>query len=132
MKMKKKKLLTAIITFFLLVLAVQLFRMEYGLANYGQEFGTYGQYNRVVRLVSEKEEYKIINHGLSRELDWRNLGHLDRFYVIVQGALGKEITIEFVHESEEMNESNEAILNQIIENKISEQGASDNADKPRV
>ena len=129
---RKRKLLTAIIALSALVLAVQLFRMQYGLANYGQEFGTYGQYNWVVRLISEKEGYKILNQGLSRELDWKNLDHVNRFYVIVQDPQGKEFTIEFVHGSEEMNGGNEANLKQIIERKISEQGTPDNADKPRV
>ena len=94
--------------------------MQYGLVNYGQEFGTYGQYNRVVRLVKEREEYRVLNHGLSRDLDWRNLDHLNRFYVILKNAQDQEFTIEFVEETEEMNEKNETILNQIIERKISD------------
>ena len=103
--------------------------MQYGLVNNGQEFGTYGQYNRVVRLVREKEEYKIKNRGLSRRWDLRNFGHLDRFYVIIEDGTGKEATIEFVRGSEEIDERDEAVLNQIIENKISEQAGLENRDK---
>ncbi|MCZ6674077.1 MAG: hypothetical protein O7C75_14195 [Verrucomicrobia bacterium] len=132
MKINRKTVLTTISAFLILALATHLLQRQYGLVNYGQEFGTYGQYNRVVRLVKEREEYRVLNHGLSRDLNWRNLDHLNRFYVILKNARDQEFTIEFVEETEEMNEKNETILNQIIERKISEQVSADNADKPRV
>jgi hypothetical protein len=129
MKINRKTVLTMISAFLILALTTHLLQMHYGLVNYGQEFGTYGQYNRVVRLVKEREEYRVLNHGLSRDLDWRNLDHLNRFYVVLKNAQDQEFTIEFVEETEEMNEKNETILNRIIERKISEQVS---ADEPQV
>lgn len=121
MKINNKKLFLWFLAFLLSIPAFRWFQMQFGLENYGQEFGTYGQYNRVVRLVRENENFKIKNHGLSRRWDWRNFSHLDRFYVIVEDHEGKEVAIEFVRGSEEIDERNESVLKQIIENKISEQ-----------
>lgn len=95
--------------------------MQLGLANYGQEFGTYGQYNRVVRLANELESYRVVNHGLNRDLDWRNLNHLNRFYVILKDDQNTEFRIEFHEDTDEMKESDENVLKAIIKNKISEQ-----------
>jgi len=124
MKINRKRILIGISVFLVLALTAQLVRMQLGLANYGQEFGTYGQYNRVVRLIKERENYKIVDHGLSRDLEWDSLDHLNRFYITLKDTGNKEYTIEFLEGSEEMEETDEAILNQIIDAKISEQGAS--------
>ncbi len=118
----KKKILVGLLSFLGLVLAVQLLRMQLGLANYGQEFGTYGQYNRVVRLVDEDSRYEITNHGLNRDLDWKNLDHLNRFYVKIRTKNDEDIEIAFLEDSPEMKVRNEDALKKIIDEKISEIG----------
>ncbi|MDQ8188579.1 hypothetical protein [Pelagicoccus sp. SDUM812002] len=129
----KKKIQIGLSSFLVLVLAAQLILMQLGLANYGQEFGTYGQYNRVVRLVNEDSRYKITNHGLNRDLDWKNLDHLNRFYVKIRTTNDEEIEIDFLEDSSEMKVSNEEELKKIIDKKVSEQVARYNSGQaPRV
>ncbi|MDQ8203781.1 hypothetical protein [Pelagicoccus sp. SDUM812003] len=123
----KKKFLVGLSSFLILVLTVQLVQMHLGLANYGQEFGTYGQYNRVVRLVKEDSRYKITNHGLNRDLEWKNLDHLNRFYVKIRTTNDEDIEIEFLEDSPEMTERNEETLKEIINKKVSEQVARYNS-----
>lgn len=96
-------------------------QLQLGLLNGGQEFGTYGQYNRVLRVVRSMEGYTLVDSRLSRRIDWRNLGHLDRFSVRVRDAAGTIGSAEFLRGSPEMNERDAVALERIIKSKLKEQ-----------
>ena len=64
MFISSKKLKTALIVVLVLMAGIELFRMHFGLVNHGQEFGTLGQYNRVLRIAAELEGYQLLNHRL--------------------------------------------------------------------
>ena len=128
---RRKKYLIVLVAAVLLVAATQWVRLYFGLTHAGQEFGTFGQYNRVLRLVREMDGYEVANSRLSRRLDWKNLGHLDRFSVGIRDAQGRTATIEFVRDSDEMEESDPKALAAIIKRKFSEQIAVLNSKEPR-
>lgn len=113
-KRKKRFLILLAVAVVLLIPANHWFRLQFGLLNQGQEFGTYGQYNRVLRLVREAKDYEVVNSRLSRRLDWRNLGHLDRFSVTMRDTEEKTATIEFLRDSPEMKERDPQVLEKII------------------
>lgn len=96
-------------------------QLEVGLLNWGQEFGTYGQYNRVLRVVRSMDGYTLIDSRLSRRLDWRNLGHLDRFSVRIRDAAGTIGSAEFLRGSSEMEERDTVALERIVKFKLQEQ-----------
>jgi hypothetical protein len=108
-----------VLIFALLVLTSgTLVVLQLGLLNWRQEFGTYGQYNRVLRVIHAMDGYKVIDSSLSRRLDWRNLGHVDRFSVRIRDADGRTRSVEFLHGSQEMKERDPKALEQIIKNKL--------------
>lgn len=118
MSAKKKYLIGLVVVLLLLIPGVTWFNLQFGLDNRGQEFGTYGQYNRVLRLVREMEGYVIVNSRLSRRLDWRNLGHLDSFSVKIRDSKGRTGSIEFLRGSKEMEERDPVVLKEIIKAKF--------------
>ena len=92
--------------------------MRFGFLNWGQHFGTYGQYTRVLSVIRSMEGYTVIDSRLSRRLDWRNIGHLDRFSVRVRDAKGVTGQIGFVHESPEMRQRDPEALKQLIKTRL--------------
>lgn len=98
-------------------------QLQFGLLNWGQEFGTYGQYNRILGVVRTMDGYTLVDSRLSRRLDWRNLGHLDRFSVRVRDSAGTISSVEFLRGSPEMEERDAVALKRIIKLKLEEQPA---------
>lgn len=98
-------------------------QLQFGLLNWGQEFGTYGQYNRILGVVRTMDGYTLVDSRLSRRLDWRNLGHLDRFSVRVRDPAGTISSVEFLHGSPEMEERDAVALKRIIKLKLEERPA---------
>jgi hypothetical protein len=99
---------------FLILLTGMGCALHLGFLNWGQPFGTYGQYNRVLHVIREMDRYQVIHSRLSRRLDWRNLGHLDRFSVKIRDPQGRISSVEFVHGSAEMRERDREALERII------------------
>ena len=97
------------------------FMLGFGLTNRAQEFGTYGQYNRVLRVIRGMDGFEVVDSRLSRRLDWRNLGHLDRFAVNLRDVRGQTASIDFVHGSPEMDVRDPKSLEQIIQAKFRDQ-----------
>ena len=117
---RRKRLTRLAIALTFIVAALYWFALQFGLTNRKQEFGTYGQYNRVLRLVGEMDGYTIVNSQLSRRLDWRNLGYLDSFSVSVRDTTGKVSSIQFLRESDEMRERGPGRLTEIIRRKVAQ------------
>lgn len=95
--------------------------LQFGLLNWGQEFGTYGQYNRVLAVARSMDGYTLVDSRLSRRIDWRNLGQLDRFSVRVRDPAGTIGSAEFQRGSPEMKERDPVVLERIIKFKLKEQ-----------
>ncbi|MGH8016831.1 MAG: hypothetical protein ACREIA_00850 [Opitutaceae bacterium] len=92
--------------------------LQFGLKNQGQEFGTYGPYNRVLRVVRGMNEFEVERSRLSRRLDWRNLGHLDSFSIDLRDTHGRTGSIVFVYGTPEISERDTVALERIIRSKF--------------
>lgn len=57
-----------------------LLLLQLAFVNRGQEFGAYGQYNRVLRVIRAMDDYKIVGHGVRRELELAHIFHAEGFY----------------------------------------------------
>lgn len=121
MRVRSKPVIWLVVGLLILFGAKHGFELQFGLTNNGQEFGTYGQYNRVLRMVEEMDGYEVVNSRLSRRLDWRNLGHLDSFVVNMRHADGRTGSIEFLRGSPEMEVRDRGTLETIIRTKFDEQ-----------
>ncbi len=74
------------------VFAVQL---QMGLVNVGQEFGTYGPYNRVLNVVEEMEDLELVNSRLRRKLELKFITTLENFAITVKDETGRKAVISF-------------------------------------
>lgn len=101
----------------ILASAVFITQLQLGLLNIGQEFGTYGQYNRVLHLIDEMDELTVLHSRLNRDLELGHLSHLNNFSVTVRDTNGKESEISFVNGSVEFTENDKPRLRQIIRKK---------------
>lgn len=94
--------------------------LQLGLNNRGQEFGTYGPYNRALRVARSMNEFTVGPSRLSRRLDWRHIWHLDSFAIELRDSHGRTAEIVFAYGTSEMNERDTTALEQIIRSKFSE------------
>ncbi len=120
MNSTKKSLIWWVIVLLISFAGIYFVTLQFGLTNHRQEYGTYGQYNRVLRVVEEMDGYEVVNSRLSRRLDWRNLGYLDSFAVNMRDSEGRTGSIEFVRGSPEMEVRERAALEVIIKAKFDE------------
>lgn len=118
---KVRRPLVVLATVLVLVTGGVWFGLEFGLVNWGQEFGAYGPYNRVLRAIRAMPGYAVVNSRLSRRLDWRDLGHLDRFSVLVRDAKGETASVVFLRGSPEMDERDPRVLDLIVKVKFANQ-----------
>jgi hypothetical protein len=97
---------------------IGLFQLQSAFTNVGQEFGAYGQYNRVLRVVRDMDDYTIVGHRVRRKLELAHLFHVEEFGVRLRDKVGRVAEISFAKGSDEMKEKDDAILQTIIGDKF--------------
>jgi len=107
------------------VFAVQL---QMGLVNVGQEFGTYGPYNRVLNVVEEMEDLELVNSRLRRKLELKFITTLENFAITVKDETGRKAVISFEKGTEAFDESDRERFKEIIIDRV-EAGLSRSADE---
>ena len=110
---KKRIIKVVLIAIFLvgLVFAVQL---QLGLINIGQEFGTYGPYNRTLNTVEEMDEFETVSSRLRRKFEFGYLSTLENFSLKVKDDSGRSAIITFDKNTPEFDESDREGLKTII------------------
>lgn len=94
-----------------IIFSVQLYL---GFVNVGQEFGAYGQYNRVLRIINETEELELVNSRLRRKLELGSYSTLENFSVSVRNEAGRTAVVSFDKGTEAFAESDRERLKEII------------------
>ena len=100
------------------VFAIGLFQLLSAFTNVGQEFGAYGQYNRVLRVVRGMEDYVVLRHRVRRKLELAHIFHVEEFALSLRDKAGRIAEIGFVKDTREMKERDEATLQTIIRSKF--------------
>jgi hypothetical protein len=116
---KKARRLTVILGAMVVVAgAFYLLQLQLAFANVGQEFGAYGQYNRVLRVIRSTHEYAIVRHRVRRKLEWGHLFHVEEFSVNLRDQEGRVAEIFFRKDTDEMKQKDEAALRTILREKF--------------
>ncbi len=110
----RKRLIRVVLMAIFLVGVVFAGQLQFGLLNVGQEFGTYGPYNRVLNVVEEMDELELVNSRLRRNLKLKFLSTLENFAVTVKDASGRKAVITFEKGTEAFRESDRKRLKKII------------------
>ncbi len=110
----KRRLIRVLLIAVLLVGIVFTVQLQFGLVNIGQEFGTYGPYNRVLNVVEEMEDLELVNSRLRRKFELKLLSTLENFAVTVKDANGRKAVITFEKGTDAFEESNRERLREII------------------
>lgn len=97
---------------------VYLLLLNAAFLNRQQEFGAYGQYNRTLRVVRAAGDYRILSHGVRRELELAHLFHVEEFYLTLRDQGGKVAEIRFKKGTAEMQQKDEAALRAAIRTKF--------------
>ena len=79
-----------------------LLQLQIAFVNVGQEFGAYGQYNRVLHLIQSMPEFEIVGHSVNRELTWDHILHVEHFSIRVRDGSGQIVDILFEKGTSEM------------------------------
>ena len=103
---------------FVALFGIGLFQLQSAFTNVGQEFGAYGQYHRVLRVIRGMDDYAIIGHRVRRKLELAHLFHVEEFAVNLRDKAGLVAEISFVKGTDEMKEQDDAILRTIIRGKF--------------
>lgn len=120
MTRKKRILIISVGVLAGLLLLKHPLELQLGLDNQGQEFGTYGPFNRVLRVARGMNEFTVERTRLARRLDWRHIWHLDSFVLELRDFSGRTGSVVFVYGTPEMNERDPAALQRIIRSKFAE------------
>jgi hypothetical protein len=99
---------------------IGLFQLLSAFTNVGQEFGAYGQYHRVLRVIRGMEDYAIVGHRVRRKLELAHIFHVEEFAVNLRDRAGQIAEIAFVKDTNEMDEHDEATLRVIIRTKFAQ------------
>ena len=110
----KKRLIRIILVAILLVGVIFAVQLQMGLVNVGQEFGTYGPYNRVLNVVEEMEDLEVVNSRLRRKLELKFITTLENFAITVKDETGRKSVISFEKGTEAFDESDRERLKEII------------------
>jgi hypothetical protein len=113
---RKKSVLFA--SLLVALLGVGIFQLLSAFTNVGQEFGAYGQYHRVLRVIRGMEDYAIVGHRVRRKLEFAHLFHVEEFAMSLRDKAGRIAEISFVKDTDEMNEHEDAKLRIIIKRKF--------------
>jgi len=96
---------------------IYLLQLQLAFGNVGQEFGAYGQYNRVLRVIRATNDYTIVGHRVRRKLEWGHLSHVEEFSIRLRDKEGRVAEIFFKKEADEMKQKDEAALRKIVREK---------------
>ena len=110
----RKRLIRIILVAIFLVGGVFAVQLQMGLVNVGQEFGTYGPYNRVLNVVEEMEDLELVNSRLRRKLELKFITTLENFAITVKDETGRKAVISFEKGTEAFDESDRERLKEII------------------
>ena len=102
------------------LVGIGLFQLLSAFTNVGQEFGAYGQYHRVLRVIRGMEDYAIIGHRVRRKLELAHIFHVEEFAVNLRDRAGQIAEITFVKDTDEMIERDEAALRVIVRAKFAQ------------
>ena len=94
--------------------------LQFAFWNVGQEFGAYGQYHRVLRVVKSMGDYDIVRHSVRRELQIGSLSHVEEFSLKLRDKEGRVGTVVFRKDTVEMAQKNENLLRTIVRDKFRE------------
>lgn len=98
--------------------AFYLLALQLAFLDHGQEFGAYGQYNRVLRLVRTSDDYVLIDHRVRRKLELAHLLHVEEFSVKIRDRTGRTAEIRFGKNSPDFTTRDAAALRTIIKNRF--------------
>lgn len=110
----RKRLIRIVLLAAFLVGVVFAGQLQLGFLNVGQEFGTYGPYNRVLSVIDEMEELELVNSRLRRKLELGFLSTLENFAVTVKDSSGRKAVVTFNKGTEAFEESDRDRLKDII------------------
>lgn len=86
--------------------------------NYGQEYGAYGQYHRVLRIARGIDDYAIVTSRVRRKLELAHLFHVEEFALTLRDQSGRVAEIVFKKGTDEMKQRDEAKLREIVRSKF--------------
>lgn len=92
--------------------------LQFAFWNVGQEFGAYGQYHRVLRVVRSMDDFNILRHGVRRELKIGSLSHVEEFSLQLRDKQGRVGVVLFRKNTAEMVEKDESLLPTIVRDKF--------------
>jgi len=93
---------------------IYLLQLQLAFVNRGQEFGAYGQYNRVLRVVRAMDNYHIVGHRVRRKLELAHIFHVEEFSLKLRDKGGRVAEIRFEKGSADMKQRDDAALRAII------------------
>jgi len=88
--------------------------LQMAFLNRGQEFGTYGQYNRVLRVIRSTDDYAIVSHRVRRKLELAHLFHVEEFSLKLRDKGGRVAEIRFEKGTDAMRQEEDAALRAIV------------------
>lgn len=115
MKLKTRRIVT--IVGLTICLLAGFCVLQAAFLNVGQEFGAYGQYYRVLRVIRSMDDYTVVSHSVRRKLELANLFHVEEFSVKLRGKDGQVGVISFKKETDEMKQRDEGALRAIVRDK---------------
>ena len=119
-KWSRQKKTVVFASFVVALVGSGFFQLQSAFTNVGQEFGAYGQYHRVLRVIRGMEDYAIVGHRVRRKLELAHIFHVEEFAVNLRDKAGRIAEIAFVRDTDEMNEHDDAILRVIIRAKFAQ------------
>ena len=98
--------------------------LQFAFWNVGQEFGAYGQYHRVLRIVKSMGDFNIVRHGVRRELKLGSLSHVEEFFLQLRDKEGRVGVVLFRKNTVEMTQKDEDLLPTVVRDKFRKAVAS--------
>ena len=106
------------------LLVVTACALQFAFWNIGQEFGAYGQYHRVLRVVKSMGDFNIVRHGVRRELKLGSLSHVEEFFLQLRDKEGRVGVVLFRKNTVEMTQKDEDLLPTVVRDKFRKAVAS--------
>jgi hypothetical protein len=100
-----------------------LLQLQVAFVNHGQEFGAYGQYNRVLRMVRGITDYTIVSHRVRRKLELAHIFHVEDFSLTIRDTSGRTAEIFFEKGTADMQQKEDAALRDIVRSKFEKANA---------
>jgi hypothetical protein len=92
-----------------------------GFLQWGQEFGTLGQFNRVAKVIESMDGYSSPQNRLNRELTLIDIDHLNFFIYKIKTPDGQTAEVRFDYGTPKYKEHNKELLREIILQQIESQ-----------